>query len=575
MPDGAGGVRSHRSSVGVSLAGLRLDELLGELQDRLAEIGRTRDRLQGLLDAVVAVGAGLELAGTLQRIVQTAVELVDARYGALGVLGDQEGLSEFVYVGIDPETRAKMGHLPEGKGLLGHLISHPYPIRLPDLAEHPSSVGFPQNHPPMRSFLGTPVRVRDAVFGNLYLTEKKGEAEFNDDDVVVLEALAAAAGVAVENARLFEQARLRERWQQASGEVNSLLLGGAESAEAFQLIARRTCELSGSDSALILLAEESGETLRVEAGAGARGEEMIGCRVSAVIPAIATVITDREPTVYADFAQALGPEADLFGEFGPADAVPFGSATGASGLLLALRNKGGSQFGQEQLPMLASFAAQAALALELADKQRQQRMLDLLADRDRIAGDLHDHVIQRLFASGMSLQAIVGRITDSEARNRVTQVVGQLDETMRDIRTSIFDLHTSGEENPTSLRRRMLDLVAEASANTETSPSVRISGAVDTLVPQHIAEHALAALHEGISNAIRHAHASDIVVTVEAGTDLVIGVTDNGVGMPADVARSGLLNLERRAAECGGAHMVSNNPGGGTRLVWRVPLPRP
>jgi len=550
-----------------------LDELLAELQERLTEIGRTRDRLQGLLDAVVAVGAGLELAGTLQRIVQTAVELVDARYGALGVLGNHEGLSEFVYVGIDPETRAKMGHLPEGKGLLGHLIEHPFPIRLPDLAEHPSSVGFPASHPPMRSFLGTPVRVRDEVFGNLYLTEKKGEAEFNDDDMVVLVALAAAAGVAIENARLFEQAQLRERWQHASGEVNALLLGGAESDEAFRLIAHRACDLSGSDTALILLADESGEGLRVEAAAGTRGEEMIGRRISARSAAIAAVITDREPTVYADFAETLGAEVDLFGEFGPADAVPFGPATGVAGLLLALRNKGSLQFGREQLPLLASFATQAALALELADKQRQQRMLDLLADRDRIAGGLHDHVIQRLFASGMSLQAIVGRITDSEARNRVNGVVGQLDETMREIRTSIFDLHTSGEETPTSLRRRMLDLVAEASVNTDRSPAVRISGAVDRLVPPDIAEHSLATLREGVSNAVRHANATDIVVTVEAGEDLVIGVTDNGVGMPPDVARSGLLNLEHRARECGGTVTVSTNPDGGTRLVWRVPLP--
>jgi two-component system, NarL family, sensor histidine kinase DevS len=572
MPDAADGVGSRRSSVGVSLAGLRLDELLAELQDRLSEISKTRDRLQGLLDAVVAVGAGLELAGTLQRIVETAVELVDARYGALGVLGD-EGLSEFVYVGVDPPTRAKMGHLPEGKGLLGHLIAHPFPIRLPDLADHPSSVGFPPNHPPMRSFLGTPVRVRDEVFGNLYLTEKKGETEFNDDDVVVLEALAAAAGVAIENARLFEQARRRERWQQASGEVNSLLLGGAERAEAFDLIARRTCELSGSDIALILLAVEGEDMLRVEAGAGPRGTEMIGREVSASIPVIAAVITDREPAVYGDFAEVLGPEADLFSEFGPADVVPFGPATGATGLLLAMRNKDGHRFTGEQLPMLASFAAQAALALELADKQRQQRVLDLLADRDRIAGDLHDHVIQRLFASGMSLQAVVGRITDAEARGRVNAVVGQLDDTMREIRTSIFDLHTSGEENPTSLRRRMLDLVAEASANADRSPAVRISGAVDTRVPPSVAEHALAVLHEGVSNAVRHAQATDIVVTVEAGADLIVDVTDNGIGMPADVGRSGLLNLDRRAAECGGTISVSPNPKGGTRLVWRVPLP--
>jgi signal transduction histidine kinase len=568
MPDAA------KPAMGASVAGLRLDELLTELQDRLAEIGKTRDRLQGLLDAVVAVGAGLELAGTLQRIIQTAVELVDARYGALGVLAD-DGLSEFVYVGIDAGTRARMGHLPEGKGLLGHLIEHPFPIRLPDLTEHPSSVGFPANHPPMRSFLGTPVRVRDEVFGNLYLTEKKGELEFNDDDVVVLEALAAAAGVAIENARLFEQARLRERWQHASGEVNSLLLGGAESEEAFQLIARRACELSGSETALILVADASGQTLRVEAGAGTGGEEMVGREVSAAVPAIANVITDRKPAVYSDFAETLGPATDLFGGFGPADAVPFGSATGVAGLLLALRNKGGDRFGPDQLPMLASFAAQAALALELADKQRRQRMFDLLADRDRIAGDLHDHVIQRLFAAGMSLQAIVGRIADGEARSRVYNVVSQLDETMREIRTSIFDLQTSGEDGSTSLRRRMLDLVAEVTANTETSPAVRISGAVDTLVPPHVAEHALATLHEGLSNVVRHAHATDIVVTVEAGTDLVIGVTDNGVGMPPDVARSGLLNLERRAAECDGALTVSRKPEGGTRLVWRVPLAEP
>jgi len=564
----------RRSAIAVSLAGLHLDELLGELQDRLAEIGKTRDRLQGLLDAVVAVGAGLELAGTLQRIVQTAVELVDARYGALGVLGD-EGLSEFVHVGIDPETRTRMGHLPEGKGLLGHLIEHPVPTRLPDLAEHPASVGFPANHPPMRSFLGTPVRVRNEMFGNIYLTEKKGEAEFDDDDVVVLEALAAAAGVAVENARLFEQAQLRERWQHASAEVNALLLGGASSEEALALIAERSGELSGSDCALILLADETGQILTVRAGAGIRSEEMVGRQLSATVPVMASVISDREPTVYGDFAEALGAEAGLFGDFGPADAVPFESVTGVSGVLLALRNKGGQWFGQERLPMLASFAAQAALAMELADKQRQQRMLDLLADRDRIAGDLHDHVIQRLFAAGMSLQAIVGRITDGEARGRVNRVVGQLDETMREIRTSIFDLHTAGEESSTSLRRRMLDLVAEASANTDMSPSVRISGAVDTLVPSAVGEHALAALREGVSNAVRHARASDIVVTVEAGADLVIGVTDNGVGMPPDVARSGLLNLERRAQECGGTTTVSPNPDGGTRLVWRVPIPPP
>jgi signal transduction histidine kinase len=241
-------------------------------------------------------------------------------------------------------------------------------------------------------------------------------------------------------------------------------------------------------------------------------------------------------------------------------------------LLLALRNKGGDQFGQEQLSLLASFADQASLALELADKQRQQRMLDLLADRDRIAGDLHDHVIQRLFAAGMGLQGIVRRISDPSARGRVTRVVGQLDETVREIRTSIFDLQTVHEAAQDSLRRRMLDVVAESSAGTGLSPSVRVSGAVDSLVPGTLAEHTLAALREGICNAVRHARATSIVVTVEAGDELVVDVADDGVGMPAGVARSGLLNLERRALACGGGCVISARPAGGTRLTWRVPL---
>jgi signal transduction histidine kinase len=572
MTEGVG-LPNLQRSVGAPLAGLRLDELLKELMDRMTEIAKTRDRLQGLLDAVVAVGAGLELEGTLQRIVDTAVDLVDARYGALGVLGD-EGLSEFVYVGIDKETRAKMGHLPEGKGLLGHLIDYPLTVRVPDLSEHPSSVGFPANHPPMRSFLGTPVRLRDEVFGNIYLTEKKGEAEFTADDAVVLEALAAAAGVAIENARLFEQARLRERWQQASGEVNSLLISGGSSNTALNLIVTRTLELSQAKCALIMLADDQNKTLAVRAGTGNVDERILGLNISATNPAVVDVLSQGQPKVIPDIAELLGEETETFSQFGPANVVPLASATPASGVLLALRGKGDQQFPREHLPMLASFADQAILALEWADREQQRRILDVLADRDRIAGDLHDHVIQRLFAAGMSLQATVVQINNENARARVTHVVNQLDQTVREIRTSIFDLHTPTEENPSSLRRKMLDAVAELSADTERSPAVRISGAVDALVTGKLAEHALAVVQEGVSNAVRHARASDITVTVEAGADLVIDVTDDGVGMPADVGRSGLLNIERRAAECGGVVTVGPGPNGGTRLVWRVPLTR-
>ncbi len=283
-----------REDASAAQDGLVLDGLLGDLQSRLAEIVRTRDRLQGLLEAVVAVGAGLELEGTLNRIVRTAVELVDARYGALGVLSadERERLAEFVHVGIDAQTRAVMGDLPEGRGLLGLLIEHPHPIRVADLTEHPASVGFPPNHPPMRSFLGTPIRVRDEIFGNLYLTEKRGAGEFTADDEVVLKGLAAAAGVAVENARLFEESRMRERWLEAAREVNALLLGGASSQDALDMIAAKTRELSRSDCALILLADPTGHVM-VRAAAGEREGELAGVRINAAEPMVAGVFGGR------------------------------------------------------------------------------------------------------------------------------------------------------------------------------------------------------------------------------------------------------------------------------------------
>jgi signal transduction histidine kinase len=555
------------------LGGLRLDELLSEMQDRLTEIVKTRDRLQGLLDAVVAVGSGLELDSTLQRIVQAAVDLVDARYGALGVLGSHEGLSEFVYVGISAGERARMGHLPEGRGLLGLLIKHPQVIRLPELGEDSSSVGFPPNHPPMHSFLGAPVRVRDEVFGNLYLTEKLGAAEFTAEDEVVLQALAAAAGVAVENARLFEQVRMRQRWLEASSEIRAELLAGASTEDALLLVAQRALELSTADCVLMMLSDEDGQdVLTARTGAGERSDPLIGATIAVTDPGIQEVFQLGTAKLIADLAAALD-VGGRFDVFGPALAVPLRTAAGITGVLLAVRDKGAAQFEPEQVPVLASFADQAALALEAAETQRAQRLLDVLADRDRIARDLHDHVIQRLYASGMSLQGTMRLVNRPDARGRIQKVVEQLDETVREIRTSIFDLHTTGDHTRSSLRRRLLDVATEVSADTGPSPSVRMSGAVDTLVPPEIAEHAEAVVREGVSNAIRHASAGSIAVTIEATDYLVIEVVDDGIGIPAGVARSGLSNLEQRAAACNGTVTVAAGPDSGTRLSWRVPLP--
>jgi signal transduction histidine kinase len=544
------------------LGGLRLDELLDEMRDRLAEIGSTRDKMQSLLDAVLAVGAGLELDSTLQRIVQAAVELVGARYGALGVLGSRHNLSQFVYVGIDPETRSHMGHLPEGKGLLGLLIKDPRAIRLHDLSEHPASVGFPPNHPPMHSFLGAPVRVRDEVFGNLYMTEKKGGGDFTADDEVVLEALAAAAGVAVENARLFERSRMRERWLEATAEINAQLLGGATGEDALRLIVQRTVELASASWATVLL--HDGNDLRKAAEAG---NEAVPDAFAADAPVLAQVLDTAAPALMEQVDGQLG---DLPARTGAAVVLPLRAGTTVTGVLVAVRDKDAAPFGADLMPLLASFADQAVVAIEFAENQNAKRLVDVLEDRDRIARDLHDHVIQRLFATGMSLQGSLTWVTHPEARRRVQKAVNQLDQTVLEIRTSIFDLQA--DSGDTGLRRRLLNIVAEIAEGAALSPAIRMSGTIDSLVPDYIGEHAEAVVRETVTNALRHAHATELTLTAEAGDALIITMVDNGRGMPPDVARSGLRNLEQRAAALNGALTVAGEPGGGTRVTWRVPL---
>ena len=200
-----------------TLSQLRLRELLAEVQERIAQIVEGRDRLDGLVEAMLVVTSELDLDTTLRTIVHTAIELVDARYGALGVRGSGHNLTAFIYEGIAGDESARIGNLPEGRGVLGVLIStNRSPIRLDDIARHPASVGFPPNHPPMGSFLGVPVRIHNEVFGNLYLTEKADGQPFSEDDEVLVGALAAAAGIAIENARLYQQSETRQSWIEAT-----------------------------------------------------------------------------------------------------------------------------------------------------------------------------------------------------------------------------------------------------------------------------------------------------------------------------------------------------------------------
>ena len=316
---------------------LRLDDLLAELQVRLAAVLSTRDRVHSLLEAVVAVGSNLELDLVLRQIIDAAVSLVDARYGALGVIGDAGQLAEFVTFGLDEDQIAAIDHWPEARGLLGELITNPQPLRLADMSAHPRSYGFPAGHPPMKTFLGVPVRIRDEVFGNLYLTEKRDGAEFDEEDEAVVTALAAAAGVAIENARLYDEARRQQAWLRATADTTQRLLSGAEPGEVLALMTQQAREICGADLVVLALPAGSGRHLVIEHAAGDGSDEAIGI-VLPVDGSVSGIVLDSgKPLVIPDFAadNRAAPAAREHLHLGPAVVVPLGAPGNVRGILTA------------------------------------------------------------------------------------------------------------------------------------------------------------------------------------------------------------------------------------------------
>ncbi|UOB08111.1 GAF domain-containing protein [Streptomyces sp. HP-A2021] len=571
----------RRGQPGQHLPKLRLDELLDELQARIDAARGAQDRVHSLLEAVLSVGRELDLAQVLRRIVEAAVVLVDAEYGALGVIGDDRMLSEFHTVGISDEQRARIGDLPSGHGILGELIRHPEPLRLAEISAHPSSYGFPSHHPPMHSFLGVPIRVRDQVFGNLYLTEKRGAVEFDAEDESVLSTLAVAAGVAVENARLYEETRLRERWLGASSEVTRALLSGAPSTDVLGLIVEQARQIADADAGMIAERVPEENALRPMLAVGLDAERRSGLVMSGQDGFVAAVLATAEPAVSADIhedARTSGHAAQWAG-LGPVVGVPLEVGGKAGGVLLLGRAAGRTPFTDADTRPLLGFAGQAALALELAERRRDAEQIALLRDRDRIARDLHDLAIQRLFAAGMTLQSTQRFVDHPEAVERLTRTVDDLDETIKIIRSTIFGLrtHSGGARESSGLRGRVSGAVTAADSSLGFTPAVRIEGLVDTDVPGDVADHVLAVLGEALSNVARHsgARSADVHLRCAKG-ELTLTVTDDGRGVPEGVARSGLKNMEERAIALGGELRIGKRPeGGGTRVVWRVPVRSP
>ena len=503
------------------------------------------DRLSALLTEVMQLGAGLDLDAVLERVTAAACRLTGAEYCALGVLAPDGSLSAFHTHGMSEEDQSRLAHRPRGLGVLGVLVTDPRPLRLDDISEHPRSVGFPAGHPTMTTFLGVPIQIGSTLYGNLYLSNKP--EPFSDADERTVVALAAAAGTAIDNARRYAESERRRAWVEASAEITTALLGRMQSRGALSLIVRKARELSDADTAALAVEDDDGRlTVQV-----CEGVDVVGLAVGDSLPADGTM-----------------PHSQGGAEL----CVPFTAPAGAEGrLVLSWSTAASRDAAQVSSEAVRGFAAQAALALDRLQAEEDRASLAVLADRDRIARDLHDLVIQRLFATGLALQGAARMTVRPEVSERVEAAIEDLDVTIRDIRATIFSLHR--RPGTDDLRGELLDLVSEAAAKLGIVPALALEGPVESVVPHDVRPHLIAVLSEALANAARHADAARVNVKVSvAHGDLAVSVQDDGKGLPDTMQESGLRNLRARAVELGGSLEVRAAEGGGTRLHWQVPL---
>jgi signal transduction histidine kinase len=544
-----------------------LERTIGELVERAQKVLETQGRLRALLQANRAVVEQLELEQMLRSIAEAAVSLVDAEYGALGVVSPDGHLEQFIHVGMPSEQASAIGHLPDGHGLLGAVIEERRSIRLDRLGEDPRSTGFPAHHPKMEGFLGVPIRVRDVVYGNLYLTNPaRGTFSYEDEELVT--ALAATAGVAIDNARLYDDSRRRHRWSAALAEVTAALLSGG-SDDVLGIVADRVASVIDADLVCVVIPLEDG-MLRIDTARGEGSAELVDTRYAAADSAVAAALESGQ-VVSSETQPAGGSFAD-HPPLGPTVTMPLMAFGRPLGALTISRAEGGTRFTAGELDMAADFAVQASVAIELARGRADRQRLELVEDRNRIARDLHDHVIQRLFGSGMSLQAVASTLPD-EPQSMINEQVDAIDTAISEIRTAVFALTSRSTAAP-ALRHRVLDVVAQAAPSLGYSPRLTFGGPVDLLLDGQLADDVVAVVREGLANVARHADAGSAGVAIVVDErQVTVTIEDDGRGMPEGVRRSsGTANLGERARQRNGTFDLMARDGGGTRLTWTAEL---
>jgi signal transduction histidine kinase len=537
-----------------------------------------KDHRDLLLEAGLALSSERSLPAILQRIVELATQLTGARYGAIGVLGPNGGISQFIYTGITPEQRAAIGPLPVGKGILGALIEDARPLRLRDLRSDPRSAGFPPNHPPMRSFLGAPVTARGRVFGNIYLTEKQGADEFDAEDERALVVLAAQAGVAVENANLYQELEVRVRRLDALHDISAAIVQGEEPDEVVGLVARHARALLRADLASLAVPSHDRRQLTVLTADGAEAESIIG----EVFPTEGSVsgdaVTSGRLVALQDAAvdDRVAQPIVRSGRFGPALFVPLSARGEPFGTLLLARRRGREPFEEGEVHLAELFAGQAAGVLEQARLQRQVHRLETLEERERIARELHDGTVQALFTVGLGLQGTASLVAEPEAARRIQGAVEELDRVIRDLRNYIFGLE------PGVLAQRPLDqaleeLVEEFQDRSGVVAIAEIDPGAAAALTQDAAE-VVQLVREALSNVSRHAEAATCRVSLHRDPDadvVRLEIDDDGRGFDPAAAKGtgrGLGNLRARTARLGGRTEIEGVPGEGTTVRIAIPV---
>lgn len=532
------------------------------------------DRKDALLEAGLTLASELSLPMVLQRIVDLAAQVTDARYGAIGVIGDGGDLVEFVTTGLSAKQRRAIGPLPRGRGILGLLIREPHSMRIEKLGDHPNSVGFPAHHPPMDSFLGAPVKAMGKVFGNIYLTEKRSAPAFSEEDEKSLLVLATQAGVAIANATLYARTHQRERWLDALRAITSDILAGSDADSLLAAIAEHARDLAGADSASILTTSSTPGQLVVAAAVGAHAGQIRGQTVPAAQSISGEVMESGRPLVTeaaAAHGHAYQPIIRL-GRVGPAIFVPLRVRGRATGTLMVANLTGGRQFNEETIRLVETFADQASVAIEYARAQADVRRLELMEDRERIAKELHDGIIQSLFAVGMKLQSTALMSTSPESAARVESAVVELDRVIRDLRNYIFGLR------PGILADRQLNQALEAMGEEVGSTlqipiAVEVDGAVSAALSSR--SHEIVQLtREALSNVTRHSQTKRAAVRLtRRGANAILTIEDEGIGFDPrrTSSGSGLRNMRERAAAIGGRLRITSASGKGATLRFTFP----